>query len=98
MDPRLEKLQLGTRRHFLQQSAAGLGGIALNALLADAAQDRTNPLAPKQSHFAGKAKRVIYLHMTGSPPNLDMFDYKPELVKRTDQDCPDEFLQGREFA
>ena len=48
--------------------------------------------------FAAKAKRVIYLHMTGSPPNLDMFDYKPELVTRSDQDCPDQFLAGREFA
>ena len=36
--------------------------------------------------------------MTGSPPNLDMFDRKPELVKRDDQDCPDQFLEGREFA
>lgn len=98
MDPRLEKIQLGTRRHFLKHSAAGLGGIAMNALLAENSQAAANPLMPKQSHFKGKAKRVIYLHMTGSPPNLDMFDYKPELIKRTDQDCPDEFLNGREFA
>ncbi len=96
MDPRLEKLQLGTRRHFLRNSAAGLGGIALNSLLAN--EKVVNPLAPKQGHFPGKAKRVIYLHMTGSPPNLDMFDYKPELVKRTDQECPDEFIKGKTFA
>ena len=40
------------------------------------------------------AKRVIYLHLTGSPPNLDIYDYKPELVKRDGQDCPQEFLEG----
>ena len=50
------------------------------------------------SHFAGKAKRVIYLHLTGSPPHLDLWDYKPELVKRDGQDCPDAFLKGKRFA
>ncbi len=45
-----------------------------------------------------RAKRVIYLHLTGSPPNLDVYDYKPELVKRDGQDCPQEFLAGRTFA
>ena len=106
MNPLLERLQLQTRRHFLKQSTAGLGGIALNALLAGegvadnaiASDPTANPLAPKSSHFPGKAKRVIYLHMTGSPPNLDMFDYKPKLVELSGKDCPDEFLQGKEFA
>lgn len=98
----LEHLQQQTRRHFFQQSAAGLGGIALNSLLAGEGQgsERTaaNPLAPQQPHFPAKAKRVIYLHMTGSPPNLDLFDRKPELVKRNAEDCPDQFLAGRKFA
>lgn len=102
MDPRLQRLQLQTRWHFLQQSTAGLGGIALSTLLSGdssgATRDAANPLAPQAPHHAAKAKRVIYLHMTGSPPNLDMFDYKPELVDRSDQDCPDSFLNGREFA
>lgn len=98
----LDHLQQQTRRHFFQQSAAGLGGIALNSLLAGEGQgsERTaaNPLAPQQPHFPAKAKRVIYLHMTGSPPNLDLFDRKPELVKRNAEDCPDQFLAGRKFA
>ena len=99
MDPRLERLQLATRRHFLRNSTAGLGGIALNAFLADEAKAATgNPPALKKPQFPAKAKRVIYLHMTGSPPNLDMFDYKPELSKRDNQDCPDRFLEGKEFA
>tara|TARA_R110002096_G_scaffold147220_11_gene306946 strand:- start:21551 stop:22993 length:1443 start_codon:yes stop_codon:yes gene_type:complete len=99
MDPRLENIQLQTRRHFLRQSTAGLGGIALNAMLAsEASAGVVNPLAPRKPVFPAKAKRVIYLHMTGSPPNLDLFDRKPELAKRTDQDCPDAFLAGKEFA
>ncbi len=99
MNPLLENLQQQTRRHFLHQSTAGLGAIALGSLLQqDSRAAVPNPLAPKKPHFAPKAKRVIYLHMTGSPPNLDLFDYKPELIRRSDQDCPDEFVKGKEFA
>src|SRR3954470_13849322 len=113
MYPQLQHLQHLTRRHFLQQSQLGLGAIALSSLLgldcpaapADGTRSVTttlsgvvNPLAPRQPHFAPKAKQVIYLHMTGSPPNLDLWDYKPELVKRDGQDCPDTFLKGRTFA
>ncbi len=103
MDPRLEQVQHLTRRHFLQQSQLGLGSIALSSLLArDSAAAPlpavVNPLAERQPHFPAKAKQVIYLHMTGSPPNLDMWDYKPELVKRDGEDCPDSFLKGRTFA
>ena len=101
MNQSIERVQQQTRRHFLQQSTVGLGGIALGSLLSNErseAQDALNPLTSQKSHFAPKAKRVIYLHMTGSPPNLDLFDRKPELVKRDSQDCPDQFLAGREFA
>jgi hypothetical protein len=103
MDPNFERLQFLTRRHFFKHSAAGLGAIALASLLKSegatlAPSAAANPLAPKQPHFPGKAKRVIYLHLTGSPPHLDLWDYKPELVKRDGQDCPDEFLKGKRFA
>jgi hypothetical protein len=104
MNPHFEQLQFHTRRHFLRHSAAGIGGIALNALMANelarGAEPHKieDPLAPRQPHFAAKAKRVIYLHMTGSPPNLDMFDHKPELTKFDGTDCPDKFLEGRTFA
>ncbi len=95
-------LQQATRRHFLQNTGIGLGSIALGSMFADqsraASREVANPLAAKDPHFTPKAKRVIYLHMTGSPPNLDMFDYKPELVKRDDEDCPDDFLEGKRFA
>lgn len=103
MDPILEHFRHRTRRHFLRESTAGLGGIALHTLLAESASAKTATGGGggggiRGLHRPARAKRVIYLHMTGSPPNLDMFDYKPELVKRTDQDCPDDFLEGKQFA
>ncbi len=70
----------------------------MKAMQAEAASKIDNPLAPKHPLNAAKAKRVIYLHMSGAPPHLDLFDYKPELVKRDGQDCPDSVLKGRKFA
>ena len=99
MNPRFEAVQTNTRRHFLRQSTAGIGGIALSTLMNnDASAATVDPLAPRKPHYAAKAKQVIYLHLTGSPPHLDLFDYKPELVKHNDQDCPNEFLEGQRFA
>ncbi len=96
-------IQQQTRRHFL--SGVGqfsLGAIALHSMLqgdtAAAATLSDQPLAAKRPPQAATAKRVIYLHMSGGPPNLDIFDYKPELVKLDGQPCPDSFLAGREFA
>ncbi len=79
----------------------GLGGVALSEMLASDAmglEAPDNPLLPKLPHFAPKAKRVIYLHLTGSPPHLDLWDHKPELVKRDGQECPDEYIKGKKFA
>lgn len=72
----------------------------MGSMLGDSsAQGTEKPaLSIARPHFAPKAKRVIYLHMTGSPPNLDLFDYKPELIRRSGEDCPQSFLEGREFA
>ena len=103
MNPHLLKLEHQTRRTFLRSAGQfSLGAIAMESLLnakADVAPtDPSRPLAPRSPHFTPKAKRVIYLHMSGAPPHLDIFDYKPELVKRSGQDCPDQFLKGRRFA
>lgn len=108
MHPILENIQLQTRRHFLRQSQMALGGIAMSALFArdgvaapegaPGASTVVNPLAPKAPHFAPKAKRVIYLHMTGSPPHLDLFDHKPALVKHNDEPCPESTIKGKRFA
>jgi hypothetical protein len=101
--PHFENLQQITRRGFLDATAKfSLGAIALASMLggeerAEAASV-ANPLAPRKPHFTPKAKRVIYLHMSGGPPHLDLFDYKPELVKWNDKPCPDSFLKGRRFA
>ena len=102
MNPLQNQIQQQTRRQFLQNSQLGVGALALSSLLgtsAPAAESSVvNPLAPKSPHFAAKAKRVIYLHLTGSPPHLDLYDYKPELVKMSGQDAPDSFIKGKRFA
>src|SRR3954452_21048427 len=92
-----------TRRHFLSGAGLGLGALALSSLVgeearADVAINAMQPLAERRSQFAPRAKQIIYLHLTGSPPNLDVYDYKPELVKRNGQECPQQFLKGKTFA
>lgn len=94
-------LQHLTRRHFFRDCNVGLGGIALTALGLDSATGaplQGDPLLARKPHFTPKAKRVVYIHCAGSPPHLDLFDYKPELVKHSGEDCPDEFYNGKEFA
>jgi hypothetical protein len=98
MTPREKFLQFQTRRHFLQQSGMGLGGLAFGSLVGNAAPAPENPLSPKKPMFEPKAKAVIYLHMSGAPPQQDLFDYKPTLVKHHMEPCPDEFLKGKKFA
>lgn len=90
-----------TRRHFLQRCNAGLGAMALSQLLGKSASAANKPVEEVQAslpHFAPKAKQVIYLHMAGSPPQHEMWDYKPELKKHHLQDCPQELIEGKTFA
>src|SRR5262245_55150006 len=65
------------RRDFLFSSGGGLGGIALAAILADQARADHKP----------KAKRVVQLFMAGGASHVDLFDFKPELVKRHGQEA-----------
>ena len=98
--------QMNTRRHFIKESAMGLGALALGALMGcgsktettQIAFDPAHPLAPKLPPFPGKAKSVIYLHMAGAPSQLELFDYKPELAKMDGQLCPPSLLEGKRFA
>lgn len=69
-----------TRRDFLCQSGGGLGGIALACMFAHAGET-----ASPKPHVPAKAKRVVQLFMAGGASHLDLFDYKPELVKRHGQ-------------
>lgn len=57
-----------------------------------------NPLAQRPGHFPARAKSVIYLFMAGGPSQLEMFDYKPQLVERSGQPIPESFVKGRRFA
>jgi hypothetical protein len=87
------------RRWFLRDCAVGLGGMALAQLGAGAAQAApADPLAPKQPHFAAKAKSVIYLFMAGAPSHLELFDNKPELAKWDGKLPPAELLKGYRAA
>ena len=98
--------QQKTRRQFLgQMGQLGIGSIALNCLLNEkAAADNSgnalivNPMAARSAPQMAKAKRVIFLHMSGGPPHLDMFDHKPELIKRHGENCPDSMIKGKTFA
>ena len=96
------QLQSQTRRSFLSRSGLGLGSIALQSLLQGNANAgisaSSNPLAPKHSPLPAKAKAVIYLHMSGAPPTLDCFDYKPKLNELNMQECPESLFQGKRFA
>ncbi|MEZ6141359.1 MAG: DUF1501 domain-containing protein [Zavarzinella sp.] len=102
MNPHIDYTQFHTRRHLLGSAAVGIGGIAAATLLGKQlhAEDEqsNNPLAPRKPHYPAKAKSVIYLHMSGAPPQQDTFDYKPKLVKLNMKPCPDEFLKDRRFA
>jgi len=103
MLPNIERGLRLTRRHLLSTAGLGIGSMAAQALLArdghaaepqpakDAGPERKPMLAPR-------AKRVIYLHMAGSPSQLELFEHKPELQKLHMQDCPASFLEGKRFA
>jgi hypothetical protein len=105
MDLRMQLARAVTRRTFLKQCQTGIGALALASLLGREGKASSpqaaigdNPLSPKPPHFAPKAKNVIYLHMSGAPPQQDLFDYKPKLVEMHMQPCPDELLKNQRFA
>ena len=103
LELRQNALKAITRRHFFGKTAVGIGGLALASLLNDkplfaASQRPLNPLAPKSPHFLAKAKRIIYLHMAGSPSQLDLFDYKPKLNELNGQPCPESLFKKDRFA
>jgi hypothetical protein len=92
-----------TRRQLFKDCGVGLGKIALASLLVGSARGAAaaparDPLSPRPSHFPGKAKRVIYLFMAGAPSQLDLFDYKPALVRFDGQPIPAEVVKDQRYA
>src|SRR3954467_7921891 len=100
MDLRLAHARALTRREFLSTSGRlSLGAMALGSLLDPTRGTAApGPLAPKPAPLPAHAKAVIYLSMSGAPPQHDLFDYKPKLNELNMTPCPDEFLKGQTFA
>lgn len=109
MDPLEQHYLEMTRRRFFGTTArtlmAGLGTTALASMMgAGRLAPGPTPAAPADplltigAHFAPKAKRVIYMHMEGAPSQLDLFDYKPNLRSRFNEDLPDSIRQGQRLT
>jgi hypothetical protein len=81
-----------SRRTWLKTASSGFGYLAFAALAheqaARASRTNANPLAPKESHFTPRAKRVIFLCMEGGPSHIDTFDYKPKLIADNGKTAP----------
>jgi hypothetical protein len=88
-----------TRRQLLRRAAGGFGAIALSAMLAEqtAADQRrdADPLAPKLPHHPARAKRVIFLYMSGGVSHVDTFDPKSKLVANHGKTLTVDNWQGR---
>ena len=89
-----------TRREFLKYTGTGIGALGLasalnNNLYAASNNESVSFLNP---HFIPKAKNVIYIHLVGGPSHLELFDHKPELIKRDGQKCPDHMFKGKQLA
>lgn len=103
MDPLREAALLETRRHFFGRSATGIGTAALASLLNPNAFSATAKVGAEDDisafqKFAPKAKRVIYLFMSGAPSQIDMWDYKPQLNDHYDKDLPDSVRNGQRIT
>jgi hypothetical protein len=100
----MDRLRHSTRRHFLMECAGGIGSLALASLMGCSPGGKNHgnlfddPMMVRPPHFPGKAKSVIFLHMAGAPSQLEMFDYKPDLEKLHNQNCPASLLEGKKFA
>ncbi|MBW8885304.1 MAG: DUF1501 domain-containing protein, partial [Planctomycetia bacterium] len=89
---------LAARRHFFQQCRVGIGAMALGSLLkadnVNAAQN-ADPLTARPSHFAPRAKSVIFLFMAGGPSQFELFTPKPKLQELDGQVIPQSFVANK---
>ena len=90
-----ELLAVQARRRFLQSVGGGIGAMALGDLMA---ADSLDPLAPREPHFPGKAKSVIFMFMEGGPSQYDLFDPKPELQKWHGKPLPESLTKQMQLA
>src|ERR1700745_3660799 len=101
MDPRREFQLLLTRRQLFGRTAAGIGTAALASLLnprlfaAPAAAASASGGALPATHFAPRAKHVIYLFMSGGPSHIDLLDYKPKLKQNHGKELPAPVRMGQ---
>src|SRR5438093_7975930 len=84
-----------TRRHFFSLSSTGIGVAALGSLLE---RDLSAAAMPGLPHFPPKAKRVIFLHQSGGPAQMDLFDYKPQLQKLRATELPASVRMGQRIT
>src|ERR1700742_113065 len=96
MNPRREIDLMLTRRQLFGRAATGIGAVALGSLVAPKAS--ASPGLPGFPNFPAKAKRVIYLHQSGAPSQMDLYDPKPALSKRYGEDLPDSIRNGQRLT
>jgi uncharacterized protein (DUF1501 family) len=94
-----EMVREESRRRFFARGAQGIGALALASLLGeDKSLAAVTGGLPGLPHFAPKAKRCIYLHLVGAPPQMETYDYKPEMKKWFDKDLPESIRQGQRLT
>lgn len=100
MSERIERTACLARRGFLAQTAGGLGVAALASLIGSegrTAESASNG-SDRRTHFAPRARRVIYLFQSGAPSQMDLFDYKPKLAGLMGSELPDSVRQGQRLT
>jgi hypothetical protein len=101
MIPFEEFRQAVSRRYFLSAGSHLLGTAALASLAGNAlasSTPRSSLLRAARTHFAPKAKQVIYLHMVGGPSQMDLFDFKPVMKDWYDKDLPESVRMGQRLT
>src|SRR5687767_4889391 len=86
------------RRDFFGRFGLGLGGAALAGLFSNIRASSPFTGLLDAGHVAPKAKRIIYLFMSGGPSQLDLFDYKPKLNEMNGQDLPESIRKGQRLT
>jgi uncharacterized protein (DUF1501 family) len=87
-----------TRRQLFGHGGSIAGAAALSSLLGPSPSAHAAQHSPSLPHFPPKVKNVIYLHMVGGPSQIDMFDYKPQMQERFDEDLPDSIRDGQRLT